>query len=130
MKQEYISQVQRVEQELNALNQQFQLIENNLHELQSLYESLRELEKKESKEMLVNIGKQIFLPVSLRESACIVDVGKNNLVKKSIPETKKIVEEQLKKLQEGKNAVMERIETLDTTMEQLVQEIENEEKNK
>ena len=126
MKPEYVTQVQVIEQELNMLNNQFQLIENNLHELQSLHESLHELEKNKSKELLVNIGKRIFLPVSIMENHFIVDVGKNNLVKKNISETMDIVHEQIEKLTHGKNQVMERIEELDREMESLVQIIEEE----
>ncbi len=126
MKQEHVAQIQGIEQEIHTLNEQFQLIEHNLRELQSLHESLHELEKNKSKELLVNIGKRIFLPVSIRENNFIVDVGKNNLVKKNISETMSIVHEQIEKLTDGKNQVMERIEELDKEMESLVQIIEEE----
>lgn len=128
MNQEQIQLVQMLEQEVNHLNEQLRLIDQNVFELKGLLESLDALEEKQSEEILVNIGKKIFLPVAVKQKELIVDIGKNNLVKKSIPDTKKLIEEQLGKLSEGKGQVLDRLEELHKEMEKIISEIENQSK--
>src|SRR3989338_7982644 len=111
---EHIQLVQLMEQEVNHLNEQLRLIDQNVFELKGLLESLDAIENKESSEILVNIGKKIFLPVSITTRELIVDIEKNTLIKKNIPDTKILIEEQLGKLSEGKGQVLERLEELHT----------------
>ena len=52
MDREKMIQFQMIEQEATQLNQQSEMIDQNLKEMNDLKDSLIELEKKESKEML------------------------------------------------------------------------------
>lgn len=124
MDQEQIQLIQIMEQEVNHLNEQLRLIDQNVVELKGLIESLNEIEGKDAQEILVNIGKKIYLPVTIQNKELIVDIGKNSLVKKNIPDTKRLIEEQLGKLSEGKRQVFERLEDLHKEMERMIAEIE------
>ena len=113
-----------MEQEVNQLNQQLQLIEQNIAEMSELKASLDEIGVK--KEIMANLGKRIYIPVEIKEDKLIVDVGKENFVKKSVNETKEIVERESGKLNDGKNEIMERLESLQSEMNRMIMEIQKE----
>ncbi len=123
MEQEQIMQIQMMEQESNHLNQQMQMIEQNINEMNELNASLEELKTQEG-EMLINIGKKIYLPVEPKSKKLIVEVGKGNLIEKSLDETQKIVEEQIEKLNVGKMQITERLEEIQNEMMKMISEIE------
>ncbi len=128
MNQEQIMQIQMMEQEATQLNEHLKMIEQNISEMQELNIGLEEIEKKESQEILANIGKRIYIPVEIKSKKLIVDIGNKTFIKKSISETKEIVKEQIKKLGVGKIEVMARIEEIQGTMEKLLEEIEKDPK--
>ena len=126
MKQEQIIQIQMMEQEVNQLNQQLQMIEQNIKEMSELLESLEEIGNEGNRDILANLGKRIFIPVEIKDKNLIVEVGKGNFVKKSVPETKEVIEKESKKLIEGRNQIMERLTSLQIEMNNLIMQIESE----
>jgi len=82
MEQQYMIQMQMLQQEAQELNQQLQLIEQNISEMQELNLSLEELEKNDDKNILANIGKKIYLPVEVKEKELVAIVGANGAGKK------------------------------------------------
>ncbi len=120
MDQQQIMQFQMLEQEANKLSQQLQLIENNLSEIQGIQEGLGEIEKKETKEILANIGKKIYLPVEIKDKNLIIEVGNKKFVKKSISETKKLIEEQISKMDHAKQEITNRLEELQEEANELM----------
>lgn len=126
MKQEQIMQIQMMEQEVNQLNQQLQLIEQNIKEMGDLLESLEEIGNEQNKEILANLGKRIFIPVEIKDRKLIVEVGKGNFVKKSVPETKEVIGRESKKLMEGRAQIMERLTSLQMEMNNLIMEVQKE----
>ena len=123
MDQEQLMQAQMIEQEVTYLHDQFKLLDQNLQDLGEISESLSAIEQKETQDILVNIGKRIFLPVSITDKKFIVDVGRNNLVSKTIPEMRALLQEQTEKLHDGKNKIMERIHYLEGELEQFIKKI-------
>lgn len=119
--QEQAVKVQMMEQEANQLNAQLQLIEQNIIEMQELVSALGEIENED--EIMANLGKRIFIPVRIKEKKLVVDVGKGNFVKKSIPDVKKIIEEQISGLMNRKGRIMKGLEELQEQMERLFSEI-------
>ena len=125
MDQEQIFKLQMFEQEANQINQQLEIVEQNINEMNDLKMSLDELEKTNEKEILVNIGKKIFIPVEVKRKELIVEVGNKNFVKKTIPDTKKVIEQQIEKLNSLRMQLGERIETLQEEMQNMILEINN-----
>lgn len=123
MNQEQLFKLQMIEQEANQINQQLEVVEQNIIELNELKDSLDEINKKDSKEFLANLGKKIFIPVDIREKKLIVDVGDKNFIKKSIPETKEIIKDQIDKLEILKMQFSERVESLQMEMQNIIMEI-------
>jgi len=122
MNKEQMIQLQIIEQEVNQLNQQSELIEQNLGEMNDLKEGLGFIEDENTKEILVNIGKKIFLPVEIKSRELIVEVGNKNLVNKSVSETKELVEKQIEKLESAKMQIGSRLEELEKDMNCIIRE--------
>ena len=121
MNQEQLIQLQVIEQEANQLEQQLQLIEQNLAEMQELSSGLNELENSGEKDVLANIGKGIYIPAEIKSKELIVEVGNKNFVKKTIPETKKIIEEQIEKLNSAKQQIVDKVDELQGQMNGLIE---------
>lgn len=115
-------QLQMIEQEVNQLSSQTQMIEQHIAEMEELKLSLDEIQKNESKDMLINIGKKIYVPVQIREKELVVEVGNKIYVKKSIKDTKDLANEQIEKLLVAKDQINARLHDLEVQMDSLVQE--------
>ena len=122
--QEYLLKLAMFEQEINTLGQQLQMIEQQALEMQNLQLGLQELEKSKEKKMLANLGKNIFIKTEIQDKNLLVDVGNRTFVKKSIKETLKVVEEQLSKLMEGKNKLIEKMQDTQQQTEKVIAEAE------
>ena len=83
------------------------------------------IEKKETKEILANIGKKIYIPVEIKDKNLIIEVGNKKFVKKSISETKELIEEQIIKLNSARQEITERFEQLQEEAGKLMMDIEN-----
>lgn len=129
MNHETIAHAQVIEQEVDQLNRQLTLIDENLKDLTDLKGSLESMDKPEVKEIMVNIGKRVFVPVTIKEKKLLIDVGKNNFVKKTIPESFALIDEQIARLLSGKTQIMERLHELEEQMEELIKKVESRQKS-
>jgi|SRR3989344_2144435 len=127
-KEQYILELGMLEQEAMKLQQQMQMIDQPMFELQNLQFGLQELEKSGEKEMLANLGKNIFIKTQILNKDLLVDVGNRTFIKKNIPETLKVIEEQLEKLIDAKNRILQAMQELQEKMERVIVEAESEEK--
>ena len=100
------------EQQIMQLQQQLEAVEQAIVEMNSLVLGLDELVGKEGKEILAPIGRGIFAKTKLISEDLTVDIGGKNFVKKSIPETKKLIEDQVKKLEEVKKELEDNLEKI------------------
>ncbi|MCW8965915.1 MAG: prefoldin subunit alpha [Candidatus Pacearchaeota archaeon] len=101
--QELMMKLQMFEQHMQQLQQQLQAVEQGIVDLGNLNLGLDELVNGKDKEVMSLIGKGIFAKTKLVSEELLVDVGGKNFVTKSIPETKKMIIEQLEKLNEAKS---------------------------
>ncbi|MGD9276238.1 MAG: prefoldin subunit alpha [Candidatus Pacearchaeota archaeon] len=100
--QEMMFKLQMFEQQLKQIQQQLQAVEQGIVEMSGLNLGLSELVGKKDSEIFAPIGRGIFAKAKLVSEELTVDVGEGNMVKKTIPETKKIIETQIEKLEEAK----------------------------
>ncbi|HUS49918.1 MAG TPA: prefoldin subunit alpha [Candidatus Paceibacterota bacterium] len=129
-KEEIILRLSILEQEINKFQEQLQLIEQNILELQNLQHSLQELQNTKEKQMLANLGKNIFIKTEILDKNLIVDVGNKIFIKKNIPETIKIIENQLLKLMQAKNQVLGKMQQLQGQAQEIIAEAEKSEAEK
>lgn len=109
---ELMYKFQMYEQQIMQLQQQLEAVEQAIVEMNSLILGLGELTGAKEKEILATIGKGIFVKTKLISEDLIVDVGGKNFVKKSIPETKKLIQNQVKKLEEVKKELEDNLEKI------------------
>jgi len=104
------------EQQIQQLQQQLQAIEQAIVEMNSLVLGLDELIGSKDKEILAPIGRGIFVKTKLISEDLTVDVGGKNFVKKSIPETKKLIQNQVEKLEEVKKELEGNLEEINNEL--------------
>jgi len=118
--QETLNKLEMSERNIEMLNQQLQLIEKSLTELNSLNFGMDKIKSSVGKEVLAQLGRGIFVKTKLLSDELVVDVGNKTFVKKSVPETKEIIKEQVKKLSKLKKELKEEIEKMDNEMAGLI----------
>ena len=104
------------EQQIMQLQQQLEAVEQAIVEMNSLVMGLNELIGSKDKEILAPIGRGIFVKTKLVSEDLTVDVGGKNFVKKSVPETKKLIEYQVKKLEEIKEELNDNLEEINNEL--------------
>lgn len=125
MDKERIMRFQMIEQEINQLNSQSEMIDQNLKEMNELKEGLEEINNKDCKEILVNIGKKIYLPVEIKSKELVVEVGNKCFVHKTADETLKIIDEQIGKLVIAKTQISERLQELENEVNDMIKQEDN-----
>lgn len=120
--QELVIKLGMFEQQIQQLRQQLQAVEESIIEITSLNYGLDELENSTGKEILAPMGRGIFVKTKLLSDELTVDVGGKNFVNKSIPETKKIIENQIKKLNKIKEDLNRNIEEINQELIKTISE--------
>jgi len=113
---ELMYKLKMYEQQITQLQQQLEAIEQAIVEMNSLVLGLNELTGSKEKEILAPIGRGIFVKTKLASEELTVDVGEKTFIKKSIPETKKLVNDQIKKLEEIKKELNENLEEINAEL--------------
>ena len=111
-----MSKLQMYEQQIQQLQQQLEAIEQAIVEMNSLVLGLNELTGSKEKEILAPIGRGIFVKTKLISEDLTVDVGGKNFVEKSIPETKKLISDQVIKLEDVKKELNENLEQINNEL--------------
>ena len=122
--QEILFKLSMFEQQIQQLQQQLQAVEEGIVDMSSLSLGLDEIQNSIGKEILAPLGRGIFLETKLLSDKLTVDVGGKNLVKKSVPETKAIIEEQLERLSEVREDLNEKIEDINEELTRTISEIQ------
>lgn len=120
--QELIFKLSMFEQQMQQLQQQIQAVEQSIVDLQDLNVGLNEIKGGKDKKIKAMIGRGIFIESKITSEDLLVDVGGKNFVRKSIPETQGLIEEQIVKLGEARESLKNSIEEVSNKAEKLVEE--------
>jgi prefoldin alpha subunit len=120
--QELMFKLSMFEQQIQNINQQLQAVEKAITDMTSLNLGLDELKGKQGEEILAQIGRGIFVKAKLISEDLTVDVGGKNFVKKSIPDTQKIINEQIKRLEEAKEELGKAMEEINGQLTETMME--------
>ena len=123
--QELMYKFSMFEKQIQELQQQIEAVERGMVDLNSLDFGLDELVGSTGKEIFAPFGKGIFVKTKLLPEELNVDVGNGNFVKKSIPETKKLIEEQTEKLGKIKEELEQNLEQLGGELGKMMSDIQN-----
>ncbi len=125
--QELMYKLSMYEQQIQQLQQQLEAVEHAIIEITSLDSGLSELTGSKGKEIFAPIGRGIFAKAKLISEDLTVDVGGKNFVKKSIPETKKLIQGQIKKLEFVKNDLQQNLEKINQELTETIMNAQNQE---
>ena len=81
---------------------------------------LDELKGKKDEEILAQVGRGIFVKAKLLSEDLIVDVGSKNFVNKNISDTKKLIENQLGRLNEIKESLSNSLEEINSEVTKII----------
>lgn len=112
--------LQMFEQQMQQMQQQLQAVEQGIIDLGNLNLGLDDLVGKKGKEIMALVGKGIFVKAKLLSEELVVDVGGKNFVTKSIPDTKKMILEQIGKLQDAKEILTENMEKSGADFQEII----------
>ena len=125
--QELIFKLSMFEQQIGQLQEQMNAVEKGINDLGALNFGLDELKGSVGKEIISPLGRGIFVKGEIKSEDLIVDIGGKNFVKKNIPETKEIIEEQIKKLIAIKEDLNDNLERISEEMAKSFEEFQKEE---
>jgi len=115
------------EREIAQIQEQLQAIEQATLDLNQINFGLDEIPKNKDSEILAPIGRGIFVKAKIISDELTVDVGEGTFVKKTIHETKKIILEQIEKLNNMKNDLENELEKINQEITNIMQEVQKKE---
>ena len=124
--QEIMFNLQMFDQQIKQVQQQLEAVGQGIAEMTTLSIGLDELIGKKGKEIFAPIGRGIFAKAKLESEELNVDVGSGNFVQKNIPETKKIIEVQIKKLEDVKKELESGLEKIGEEFNKTIMEVQKE----
>ena len=87
-----------LEQQIQQTQEQLKAVEDTIEELKTLNSGLDNLIGSKNKETFANVGRGIYIKTKILSENLLVDIGDKKLITKTVPETKEIIKEQIKKL--------------------------------
>ena len=121
--QQYLMQLQMLEQEANQFGEQLKMVGQQIKELSTAKENLIQLRNSTEKEMFAEFGKGIYFKRNLEQGDLLVDVGNKILVPKKVEEVEKIIDLQISKFKEVEVEIGKRIEMINQQVNQVMGEV-------
>jgi len=124
--QELIYRFSIFERQIQELQQQIESIEKGIIELDTLAIGLDELVGKTGEEIYAPLGRGIYVKAKLISEELNVDIGNGDIIKKNIPDTKKLIGEQREKLQQVKEELEKSLEEIGNEMTKMINSVQHE----
>ncbi|HLC87423.1 MAG TPA: prefoldin subunit alpha [Candidatus Nanoarchaeia archaeon] len=128
--QELILKLSMLEQQIRYLQEQLQAIEQANLELNLLFVGLDDLNGKNGSEIYALYGRGIYVKAKLLSEDLLVDIGGKTFVKKNAEDCKKLIKEQLIKLDDIKNQLDSNLENVSNEISKTILESEKNERTK
>lgn len=129
MDNELVFRAQFLQRQAEELEQNLVAIENELFDLQNTDKNLDFLSKSVENSSISTIGKGLHVRTNIESKQLFVEVGAGVVVKKSPEDARKIIETQMRKLIEARVHMAGKLEIYNKTIEGIMSEIEQEQKN-
>jgi len=118
--QEYLLRLSILQQEAERIGQENENIIRQILELQELKNNLEFFRNSKNEDSLVSFGKGIFTEASMKGKDLLINIGSNIIVKKSIPETVELIDEQVSKLEQIKEELAQHLGSLNIQLNALI----------
>lgn len=120
---ELIMKLSVLQQEAGKIEEQIQLVNQQIQEFENLNESLNKFEN--GKEMLAGLGKGVYFKCRTEDDKLLVNIGENVILKKTGKETVDIVNKQIINLERFKENLLGQIEKINLELQRIVSEARN-----
>jgi prefoldin subunit 5 len=111
--QEKLMRMAMMEQEARQIEQQLEILEHQIIEMQLLKLHMEELDKgSQKKEILANLGRNIFIEAESKNKDFLVDVGAKTIVRKNAKEVAELIEKELSQLEIGKHTILQELQRI------------------
>lgn len=122
--QELLFKLSMFEQQIRQLQEQIGAVEKAVLDLQNLNQGLEDFSGIKDKEVFAHVGRGIFVKAKIISEDLLVDVGEQNFVKKDLLGTRKILGEQIKKLQDIQKELENNLEKTSEEINNMISESE------
>ncbi len=125
LQQKYL-ELQMLDQQIKELQKNIETVDNHISELESASQSIEEIgEVKPGTEILVPVAGGVFARTELKDNRkFIVNVGAGTTVEKSIPDTTKMITEQITEISSTREQLLGRFQQQVSRAQQLQKEVE------
>ncbi len=121
--QEEMIELQMIQQEAEHIEERIQVINQQIQELIEVKRSLNEINLKNTPvKNLFNIGKGIFIESETVSKQVFVNIGAGVIVKRDIMEAILIIDNQIKKLNQGKDYFFQKILEIQEEAEKILKD--------
>ena len=120
MNQEYLLKLQMLQQEAEKISQENESVSRQLSELTELKHNLNDFLLDKGDEAMVAVGKGIFAKAQLKEKRLYVNIGSGLVVKKDVPSTLTLIDEQLAKLEKIREEYVGQMEELNASVREII----------
>jgi prefoldin alpha subunit len=124
MNEEILQKAMMLQQQSKEAEQQLGFVNEQIGELNKFENSLDVLDKNKDKEILAPLGKGVFVRSEIKDENLFVEVGAGIVVRKTASETKKVIEEQLKRFMEARIQIVGQLESFRGELGRMIDEIE------
>jgi len=124
MDQEKIIRINMLSQESENIEKHLEAIDEQSKELENIKSSLENIKENNTKEILTNLGKGIFVKAELKNKELFINVGGNVILKKNPNEGIEIIEAELNKMSDGRKNLILRFEEIREEIERSIAELQ------
>ena len=118
---EYMMQLSMIQEEARKLEEQLNIINQQVKEFDLLKESLTNIEKVKSEKVLTSLGKGVFVESKIESKELLVNIGNNVVLKRSTKETKDIIDKQIGELEKIRIQIESAIGDLDLELQRILE---------
>ncbi|MEI6849521.1 MAG: prefoldin subunit alpha [archaeon] len=129
MDQEVMYKAQLLQGEAQELEQHLEIVEHELDDLNKIHQSLKDFENLNQKSSISSLGKGIHIRTNIESKDLLVEVGAGVLVKKTSTETRAVIENQIKRLNEARLQMLNKLAMYRKALESIMQELQEEQHN-
>lgn len=125
MEQEILQRAMVMRQQSEEIERQLEFIKEQIYELEKFAESLQALRDSKETEILAPLGKGVYVKSERKEDTFFVEVGAGVVVKKSLEDTKRVIDNQIDKFSKVKVHLLEQLEAFATQFRAMLTEVQH-----
>ena len=122
--QEILQRAMTLKEQSEESENQLNFVMQQIRELLEFSKILEELEKNKEKEILAPLGKGVYAKADRKDEKLFVEVGVGVVVRKTPKETKKVIEDQLKKFSEARIQLTAQLEVFKEEFRYMLEQVE------